>query len=59
MQILNLWIINPKETLEAISEYSGEIKQTPDLRHFPHKFNIMRRLAKKIQSNKIEEKNGR
>lgn len=42
---LRLWLRSPKITLKAIKEYSKEIKQTPNLEEFSHRFNITRRIA--------------
>ncbi len=51
-QIKMLWAKYPKEFLEALEEYSEEIRMTPNLEEFSHRFNITRRLAQLIRKNK-------
>ncbi len=34
---------------QAFEEYCEEIKQTPDFRHWHHRFNVLRRYLRKIK----------
>jgi hypothetical protein len=48
-QMIILWANNLKQFLEAKKEYSEEIRSTPDLNVFSHRFNITMRLARKVE----------